>query len=281
MRHWFLGALMLCLLRVAPVASGESIGGSETDSAGVSWIQNYTVTAVIEHPGAGGTPTGGEVFDSSDYQAMLILPLEGDLAYVIDLGSMAAFSFPREKVAPSADSLRFPQLSTGKKLGPIEVAADASISFSAPGVRVRIEPASSPVGEITLEDLARSHPVYLRRAAAYHPNQGKIQLLRALAEPVEVLAFFGTWCQTCKEFLPQLIKTVQEVSSPNLALRLVALDEDMQDPSGLSVEHGIVATPTFVVLFEGEEIGRMEEAPSGSVEANLVSILRAQGLLGR
>ena len=71
-----------------------------------------------------------------------------------------------------------------------------------------------------------------------------------------------------------LKRQVQEQArNPHLSVTLVAMDEDLVEPEDWVMSCGVALTPTFIVRIEGEEIGRIEEEPEVSIEADLVSIL--------
>ena len=118
--------LILAGLGLALAIVGRTLPAWALSAAGTTPAQtSATATVWIENPGlvvrlaptADATPADsaatagcGEVFDSADYQSMLLLPAVGDLAYVLDLASNRATAFPRalvlvdgKVVSPSAE----------------------------------------------------------------------------------------------------------------------------------------------------------------------------------
>jgi thiol-disulfide isomerase/thioredoxin len=94
-----------------------------------------------------------------------------------------------------------------------------------------------------------------------------------VGEPIEIIAFFGTWCQTCKQSLPALLSTLDRANNPNFHLHLVGTDENMSEPADWIMEWALDYTPTYVVLQGDTELGRIEEEPLVSMEADLLEII--------
>jgi hypothetical protein len=104
-----------------------------------------------------------------------------------------------------------------------------------------------------------------------------VDRLALIQEPLDVVAFFGSWCQQCKHVLPGLLRVHALTENPNFTVTLIALDEEMLEPVDWIERCGVVLMPTFIVRINGEEIGRIEEEPEASIEADLVRILSANG----
>ena len=129
------------------------------------------------------------------------------------------------------------------------------------------------IGQLSREELERRQPIYARRAQRYQPDSTMVHRLAAVTAEIEVIAFFGTWCSTCKHHLPALMETLDLAENPSFKITYVGLDEDALEPADWIERCGIHTTPSMVVIHAGEEIGRIENEPEVSVEADLVSIL--------
>jgi thiol-disulfide isomerase/thioredoxin len=129
------------------------------------------------------------------------------------------------------------------------------------------------VGPVTPEALRRDKPEYFHAASKYVPAAADVKVLQAVTGETKIVVFFGTWCLICKHYLPHLLKTVEAAANPRITLEYVGVTEDHREPADLLKRYGVNATPTFVVLQGGKEIGRITEEPDDSVEADLAAIL--------
>ena len=84
----------------------------------------------------------------------------------------------------------------------------------------------------------------------------------------------GTWCGDSKEFVPRVLKSVRAASNPNIAVRLVALDNEFLQPQEVIGGRRIINVPTIIVESDGRELGRITETPAGATaEEDLAAIL--------
>lgn len=102
-----------------------------------------------------------------------------------------------------------------------------------------------------------------------------IAMIRTTYEGEEFLVFFGAWCGDSKRDLPRFLKIADGAGFPPAKITLYSLDRTKTSPDGLTARYGIEFVPTFVVLKDGTEVGRITESPKVSVEADLLTILAA------
>lgn len=141
------------------------------------------------------------------------------------------------------------------------------LRFVSSGVRVVVEPRDPLLGERTLDDLLAFMPEYRRNAAAYHPRRGDLRLLGTIRDKVEIDVYFGTWCPHCEQVVPRLIRVVQDLKSPNLAVRFHGLPTRINDdPTARQLK--LEGVPTgfirrggeIVATFTGENLVVPEQA---------------------
>ncbi|MFH1143893.1 MAG: thioredoxin family protein [Candidatus Eisenbacteria bacterium] len=261
--------LIVRLADATAASDGKAPGLAQTGGAQAAG-QSTGASAVQEE--AAGEPVG-EVFDSSDYQSMLLLPPIGDQAYILDLASLKARAYPRSAVVTADGSVRMPSADQGREAGVASTDEEGRIRLAHLGKSILVEPAPPLVGTLSRSELEARQPVYARHAHSYHPDPGMVTILAANRHPVEILAFFGSWCRTCKNLLPALIATLDAADNPAFHLVLIGLDENMQEPAELIATHGLSATPSFIFLTDGYELGRIEDQPRKTIEADFVEIL--------
>ena len=100
-----------------------------------------------------------------------------------------------------------------------------------------------------------------------------IPLIRSTSAGVTVTVFFGPWCSDSKREVPRFLKVADAAGMADSTIRLYALDRTKKSADGLSEKYGIEKVPTFIVMKQGEEVGRIVESPNVSMEADLLTIL--------
>lgn len=294
---WSAIARGLMLLAWVAAAAGPGTGGSvlaaEADDQGQadaqydepSWIENAELRVVRTPTGNNGEPLPdpggaedagriGEVFDSADFQSLLLAESSWDTAFTLDLATGEVFGYPSAALLGSENRILRPSADQGLYITSFIAHDDGRITFSNSPHEYTVEPLPPLVGEISIEELYARQPVYKRRTQAYEPDPEMIERLAGIGENVNVVAFFGTWCQTCKHHLPALLSTLDHTGNQHFSLTLIALDEDITEPAEWLSDCGVgYATPSFIVRIDGDEVGRIEEEPEISMEADLVDIL--------
>jgi len=87
------------------------------------------------------------------------------------------------------------------------------------------------------------------------------------------LVFLGSWCGDTKRELPRFLKIIEYLSFSEGNIRLTGLDRKKQAPVYTENIWNIEFVPTFIVLKNGIEIGRITEQPLVSLEADLKQIV--------
>jgi thiol-disulfide isomerase/thioredoxin len=283
------GALTLVCALSAPPAWAEASGAPQKAPAPASatettWTENSALMARMLDSGAqagsssSGTSLGsGEVFDSADYQRMLVLPSQGECAYILELASGKATAYPRGAVLGEGGEVRTPPEESAVAAGTANADEEGRLVIAHNGLKILIEPAPPLVGFIDRTELEARHPAYARHTRTYVPDSTMVAILAAQTQPLQILAFFGSWCSTCKHLLPALLATLDAAHNPAISLICIGVDEDLKQPEEEIAAYEIDATPTFIVLAEGVELGRIEDEPRTSVEADLGNILLLAG----
>lgn len=105
---------------------------------------------------------------------------------------------------------------------------------------------------------------------------GKTPLATPLAvdEHTRFLVFFGTWCHDSIREVPRYMRLAD---ASHFQTRYIALDKQKTDPDGIAKRWQITHTPTFVVVRDGREIGRIVERPKQNLHDDLARILAMTG----
>lgn len=154
--------------------------------------------------------------------------------------------------------------------GPATAAAVTPVGPLGPAPSPTVAPLTGRVSRGALE----SHPGWESlRAQDYTPEPRAVAKIRASAAKVEVLAFIGTWCPDSRREVPRLLKLLDQVGVPASKVTMLGLDRSKRDAEGLTERWGLKYVPTFIILEQGRELGRVVEKSQATLEADLVQIL--------
>jgi len=102
--------------------------------------------------------------------------------------------------------------------------------------------------------------------AAFQKNGSKITLL----------VFCGTWCEDSHNLLPKFYRLIDKAGFPESKISLVAVDRSKTAVQELHVKYHLKTVPSFIVLVNGKEVGRVEEyGKTGYMEKELGEIVAA------
>ncbi|MEZ4649201.1 MAG: thioredoxin family protein [Candidatus Eisenbacteria bacterium] len=210
------------------------------------------------------------IFDSPDFRHQLIVTDAG--GFVLDLKSKSVSALPVDAITWDDQDLPAPDMTMAEELG-LFLNEEGILSFQGDDGTYVVQPEPPLVGEISADKLRAAKPDYVHAASKYEPNKAMIAAISGVKTPTTIKVFFGTWCSYCKHWLPPLMKTVEAAKNPAIQLEFVGMSEDQSEPADLLGQYDVSLTPTFVILQNGEEVGRFEEEPLVSVEADLARYL--------
>jgi thiol-disulfide isomerase/thioredoxin len=92
-------------------------------------------------------------------------------------------------------------------------------------------------------------------------------------DSLQFLVFGGTWCSDTQRELPRFIKICDTMGVQSERMQLFMLDEQKKSAYIHVKVWQITAVPTFIVLRNGREIGRIVETPTPTLEKQLLQIV--------
>jgi thiol-disulfide isomerase/thioredoxin len=107
----------------------------------------------------------------------------------------------------------------------------------------------------------------------YQPAAAAINTLQQVAQPHEIVLFHGAWCADCQREVPRFMRILELADNPQLQLVEYEVNPQKQDVMGKFQEYGIESVPTFIVMSNGKELGRITEKPEQSLEEDLAAIV--------
>src|SRR5258708_2734305 len=110
--------------------------------------------------------------------------------------------------------------------------------------------------------------------SGYTPNTETVSILRAKGQRARFLLLGGTWCGDTQNLLPRYYLLMDAAGIGNDQLTFVAVDRQKHSLTHLPEDMHLAHTPTFIVLKDGKEVGRVVEyGKNGQWEAELAEIV--------
>lgn len=115
----------------------------------------------------------------------------------------------------------------------------------------------------------------------YHADDEIIKRLQQVkTKGLHIQVFLGTWCGDSKREVPAFVKLLDQMQFPRQQLQLIGLGGSdslyKQSPAGEEKGLGVFRVPTFIIYQQNVELGRINEYPTQSLEADLLKILSGQ-----
>lgn len=130
-------------------------------------------------------------------------------------------------------------------------------------------------GKLTAQQLLENLPAYQSGKIAYQPDADALSALRSLKSNIQILVFLGTWCPDSEREVPRFLKIMELTKGGPITYQLIGLDRSKRDAFGLAEKYQIEFVPTFVVIHHNEEIGRIVESATVSLEQDLLEIIES------
>lgn len=122
-------------------------------------------------------------------------------------------------------------------------------------------------------DAEELFPWYKLSYQSYQPDSESIEKLKNAAPGHTFLIFAGTWCKDTKRELPRFFKAADAAAIPKENIRLIFLDRNKKAKDNSAEENKITLIPTFILLRDGNEKGRIVEETKQSIEKDLLDLL--------
>jgi thiol-disulfide isomerase/thioredoxin len=128
-------------------------------------------------------------------------------------------------------------------------------------------------GWLTPKQISNQINAYQSGKNQYQPNEESIKKLKSVTADLQIIVFLGTWCSDSEREVPRFLNVMELTNNSHITFRLFGLDHTKRDPDGFAEKYQIEFVPTFIVLHNNEEIGRIVETPTVSLEQDLVEII--------
>lgn len=132
------------------------------------------------------------------------------------------------------------------------------------------------VGEVDRATIESEEPVWRTTREQASPAAEPSRALADVEPGAQVDVYLGTWCGDSRREVPRLWAALDLAGQVPFALRHVLVDRSKDAPDGLLDGADIEYVPTFIVLRDGREVGRIVESAPGGIESDLLSLLRGE-----
>jgi thiol-disulfide isomerase/thioredoxin len=147
-------------------------------------------------------------------------------------------------------------------------------SFALDGKPVLIRAHPGLTGEMSMDRLWETVPVWRSVMENYEPNAKAVSEIESMDKDTTVTLAFGTWCPDSKNYIPRLIKALHAAANDKVHVKLVGIDNQFREPATTVQPRRITNVPTVIVERGGREIGRIVETPAApTMEEDLAAIL--------
>lgn len=143
---------------------------------------------------------------------------------------------------------------------------------------VTVEPDGTKIikGFMTRQDLATdsSFTWFAQNQKGFVPQAEVVDALKQQKDSIHVLAFGGTWCDDTRFLLPRFFVLTDAAGYTPDKITIVGVDRDKKTLHHLTEAFNVTRVPTFIVLKNGVEIGRVVEyGRSGMIDKEVGNIL--------
>lgn len=115
---------------------------------------------------------------------------------------------------------------------------------------------------IISKDLISKDPAfawYQANQQGFKPNAEAVTALKAKGSDLEFIVFGGTWCDDTKVLLPKYFNWLEASGFPQEKVTLIGVDRNKKTLSHLAEALGVINVPTFIIMKNGKEVGRVVE----------------------
>jgi thiol-disulfide isomerase/thioredoxin len=107
-------------------------------------------------------------------------------------------------------------------------------------------------------------------------NAAAVDAFKKHINDFQLVVFAGTWCEDTQNLLPVFYRLIDKSGFPESSITLIGVDRPKTTLHNLHNAFHATRTPTFIVMKDGKEIGRVEEyGKYGQIDKELGEIVAA------
>jgi hypothetical protein len=153
--------------------------------------------------------------------------------------------------------------------------AKSTTAATTPTATTDDEPPAGPITRATVEVLPKW--VAARSKDETKPDDAAARALNDVPKGATVRVFLGAWCGDSRREVTRLWRALDLAGGAvPFTIEYIAVDRAKTAPGGLTDGIGLRYVPTFVVMRDGKEIGRIIESAPAGIEKDLRSLLTGE-----
>jgi len=115
---------------------------------------------------------------------------------------------------------------------------------------------------------------FRQNGAGFTPQAAAVEAFRKNKDSFNMVVFGGTWCSDTKSLLPKFYGLADAARYSNDRITLIGVDRSKKTIHHLSEAFNVTHVPTFIVMKNGVEVGRVVEyGKYGSIDRELGEIV--------
>ena len=91
------------------------------------------------------------------------------------------------------------------------------------------------------------------------PDVNAVTAFKQHANEFKMLVFAGTWCPDTQNLLPEFYRLTDASGYADSSITLIGVDNEKTTLDNLNTTFHLIDVPTFIVMKDGKEIGRVVE----------------------
>jgi thiol-disulfide isomerase/thioredoxin len=220
-----------------------------------------------------------QVLTSDSPSRLALLSSKIQSAVVLDVIERTVSTMPRDSFQFAADRTTATSgpADSSKVAGKFTRVDGPTYFFVVDGKPVLIRPHPGVTGEMSIDKLWETVPVWRSVMKSYEPNAQAVAAIKSVDKDTTVTLAYGTWCPDSKNYIPRLLKALTEAGNGRIRLKLIGIDNQFREPIDSVQPRRITNVPTVIVERDGREIDRIVETPAAAtMEEDLAAILNGK-----
>jgi thiol-disulfide isomerase/thioredoxin len=209
---------------------------------------------------------------------MIDIPSQS-MSYLIDMPNRKAVAIPRANVHPDADGAVKVDTAVASNAASYALQIEGPVlRFQTDNAKVRVlKVLDRPpvVGEVALDALVADRIEYREGMKRYTPDAVAMDSIKGWKKPLEIEAYFATWCPHCKMYMPKLLRVLKDANNPNIKVTLVGVPKNFGAEKGPWEGKNIQGIPAVMVKYQGKEVTRLGALETSVPEVELAGIMNA------
>lgn len=129
------------------------------------------------------------------------------------------------------------------------------------------------LGPLSKEEILENFPDWQVEVASYVPDQEVIERLQSIPSEIKIEIFLGTWCSDSKRNVSAYFKIMDMVDNPLIMTSYIGIPREDDSRKPFIEGKNIIKVPTFIIIIDNQEKGRIIENPTKSVEKDVLDII--------